>query len=337
VICGACVGPERTSFDSRAGPCGQRHGPEHRPFARHGTAAFRPLALRGGQEKAGGVLGVGLDSGGGAGEVGVVTATETDYGGGFQYQSSLAGLQNAVVAGIRRGASKAELAEELLLQLIRDLTFADASVPDDFSTAMRRLLDGNPVASVNWTCAACSMSSASHTLACCGCGMQRSLAERVVAPEHVHVNVPDDAESLAEALDRAQAGMQRGWNAAGRSARISLRSGSHTWAKELLVFCNMTLCFEGLGFQGCQGGRSEGRWWWLQGSQGRAEDMLFSYHHPHRSPAGGGVPKFYLDRDVTWDDQLLWLQVPATLYPELIEFMVYFSFLDHDVTWDISS
>jgi hypothetical protein len=264
----------------------------YRSFARHGTAALRPLALRGGQAKAGEVLGVGLDSGGGAGEVGVVTATETDYGGGFQYQRSLAGLDQLVLAGIRRGASKAELAEELLLQLIRDLTFSDASVPDDFSTAMRRLLDGNPVASSNWTCAACSTSSASHTLACCGCGMQRSLAERVVAPEHVHVNVPDDAETFAAALDRAQAGLRREWNAAGRSARILLRSGSHTWAKELLVFCNMTLCFEGLGFQGCQGGRSEGRWWWLQGSQGQAVDMHFSYHHPHRSPGEEVSPSF---------------------------------------------
>jgi hypothetical protein len=122
--------------------------------------------------------------------------------------------------------------------------------------------------------------------------LQRSLAERVVAPEHVHVNVPDDAETLAAALDRAQAGLRREWNAAGRSARILLRSGSHTWAKELLVFCNMTLCFEGLGFQGCQGGRSEGRWWWLQGSQGQAVDMHFSYHHPHRSPGEEVSPSF---------------------------------------------
>ena len=225
-----------------------------------------PLALRGGQAEAGGgVLADGRDSGGGAECGGAGGGTPDGAAGECDYERVLAGLQDAVVAGIRRGAPRAELARELELRLIRDVAFANASVPDDFATAMRRLAHGCPVASANWTCAACSTSSASHTLACCGCCLQRSLAERVITPEHVRVCVPDDVETMAEALDMAQAGLSREWNAAGRSAHISLRSGSHTWAKELLVLCNMSLCFEGRGFQGCDGGRSAGRWWLLDG------------------------------------------------------------------------
>lgn len=159
-------------------------------------------------------------------------------------------------------------------------------------------------------------------LACAVCDMPRSLAEKTLPVAHLEVTVPDDVPSLQLALNHVQDGLRQEWNPLGRSAMVSVASGAHVWEKELHVFCNMSLGLVGKGFQGCGGGQSLGRWWWHPGSRGQVEDMYFAYCHPHRSPAALGVPVCHLEREMTPEDAMLWMQ---GRHPEL----------DLDEEWDL--
>ena len=217
-------------------------------------------------------------------------------------------ITRAMQDGEERGVTDEQLQATIERIFVTHFLFENVSIADDFITALTRQMLGFPVKSANWTCAACSAVSESHMLGCTGCGMQRSVVEYVQPAKHLDIDVPSGVPSLELALQQAQDGLRRGWNAAGRSARISVSSGSHTWAKELLVLCNMTLSLVGEGFQGCQGGRSLGRWWCLEGSQGRGEEMHFEYTHPHRSPARDGVPKCHLEPTTSYEEAVAFFE-----------------------------
>jgi hypothetical protein len=187
----------------------------------------------------------------GGGEEGTDVEAEAERG---KFAALQLELQERMLEGVQRGDDELKLREELERQLIKHLDFENASIPDNFPAALRRLAEGCPVASSNWTCCACSASSEAHMLACIECGMRRSLVEHALPVKHINVLVPQDMQTLADALNHAQHDMSTEWNAAGRSAIIRVASGSHTWDKELLVLCNMSLSLVGRGFQGKEGG-----------------------------------------------------------------------------------
>ena len=105
-----------------------------------------------------------------------------------------------VMEGLDRGRTDDEIVEALSLQFVKHLEFDNASVADDFPTALRRLSQGCPVVSADWICVACNTATKPFALACTGCGRPRSLVEHALPPAHFNISVPNDIASVQLAV-----------------------------------------------------------------------------------------------------------------------------------------